>query len=597
VKKDWARRAVRAVFGAAEMIALPALRAVLESALAALPPPERFPRGEDADAARRLAERLRRDLLPRLGGDAPLLLVAIAGPNNVGKSTLFNSLVGTSLSPARPEGGLTKQCLAAAHPETWTGELKDFLTRRYDVVPVAPGADAPVDQPGPAGRLYLALAEAVPRGLLVMDTPDFDSVYRDNRERTEALLVTVDVLVFVVSRQTYQNAALVDFLRAAVGRGRPYLLIYNEATREEVARGHLDKLASDVGHPPLARYLAPHQPEVEAGQRPLATQPLDGGPSLGALLGEAEHARELKAQALAASLADARAELEALGRAAREAAHEPERLRLRLRHELAAVGKSAALKGVPADVLVDAFRDELDARSSFHRYVRLPFRALATALTFVSRKVRESFTGPEPTAAPVIHATDETLRDGVRRLVDVLSPEVAAWHGDAETRAKLAESFGPGTLARLEEPLGFEPLHAHAADREGLYTFCRSLVGAELQGSMREELLQALTTLVYSVPSGAAAVVTVATGGVGHDAVIWAGTLLSTPLLERFVDLLGADIRAHVTQKWADAHGATLSRALEERFFLEVLTHLDTEATGWVRTAQVLEESARRLAE
>jgi hypothetical protein len=336
---------------------------------------------------------------------------------------------------------------------------------------------------------------------------------------------------------------------------------------------------------------------VEAGQRPLSTQPLDQGPSLGALLGEAEHARELKARALAASLADARAELEALGRAARAASHDPERLRQRLRHELFAVGKSAALKGVPADVLVDAFRDELDARSSFHRYVRLPFRALATALTFVSRKVRQSFTGPEPDAAPVVHATDETLRDGVRRLVDILSPEVAAWHGDAATRTMLADAFGPATLARLEEPLGFESLHAHAADRESLYTFCRSLVEAELQGGMREELLQTLTTLVYSVPSGAAAVVTVATGGMGHDAVIWAGTLLSTPLLERFVDLLGADVRARVTQKWADAHGATLARALEERFFSELLKHLDAEATGWLRTAEALEDCARRLAQ
>jgi hypothetical protein len=579
------------------MNSLPLLRAALESALAALPAPERFARAEDADTARRLAERLRRDLLPRLGADAPLLLVAIAGPNNVGKSTLFNSLAGAPLSPARPEGGLTKQCLAAAHPDTWTGELKEFLTRRYDVVPVPSGTDAPVDQPGPAGRLYLALAQAVPRGLLVMDTPDFDSVYRDNRERTEALLVTVDVLVFVVSRQTYQNAALVDFLRAAVGRGRPYLLVYNEATREEVARGHLDKLASDVGHPPLARYLAPHQPEVEAGVRPLSTQPLDKSPPLAALLGEAEHAQHLKAQALAASLSDARAELEALGHAARQASHEPERLRQRLRHELFTVGKSAALKGVPADVLVDAFRDELDARSAFHRYVRLPFRALATTLTFVSRKVRQSFTGPQPATAPVIHATDETLRDGVRRLVDVLAPEVAAWRGDAATRAQLADAFGAGMLAHLEQPLGFEPLHAHTADRDSLYQFCRSLVGAELQGSLREELLQTLTTLVYSVPSGAAAVVTVATGGMGHDAVIWAGTLLSTPLLERFVDLLGADVRAHVTQKWAEAHGATLARALEERFFAQVLRHLDAEATGWVRIAEALEGSARKLAE
>ncbi|QSQ22284.1 GTPase domain-containing protein [Pyxidicoccus parkwayensis] len=573
------------------------LRTSLASALDALPAPERFPEAPDADAARRLAERLRRDLLPRLGSaDAPLLLVAIAGPNNVGKSTLFNALVGAALSPARPEGGLTKQCLAAAHPETWTGALKDFLTRRYDTVPVPSGDMAPVDQPGPAGRLYLVLSDAVPRGLLVMDTPDFDSVYRDNRERAEALLVTVDALVFVVSRQTYQNAALVDFLRAAVGHGRPYLLVYNEATREEVARGHLDKLASDVGHPPLARYLAPHQPEVEAGLKPLATEPLDGKPPLSALLGQAEHARELKARALEASLADARAELDVVAKAAARAAQEPERLRQRLRHELNGVGAAAALKAVPADVLIDAFRDELDARSQFHKWVRLPFRGLATALTFVSRKVRQSFTGPEPEGAePPTLAVDESMKDGVRKLVDAMATEVAAWRGDAQTRAKLAEAFGPVTLAKLEEPLGFEPLHAHAADRATLYTYCRDLVATELQGGMREELLQTLTTLVYSVPSGAAAVVTVATGGFGHDAVVWAGTLLSTPLLERFVDLLGAQVRARVTRKWADSHGATLAKALEARFFSSVLGHLDGLADDWTRTAARLEETRAKL--
>ena len=514
----------------------------------------------------------------------------------MGKSTLFNALVGAALSPARPEGGLTKQCLAAAHPETWTGALKDFLTRRYDTVPVESGGSAPVDQPGPAGRLYLVLADAVPRGLLVMDTPDFDSVYRDNRERAEALLVTVDVLVFVVSRQTYQNAALVDFLKAAVGHGRPYLLVYNEATREEVARGHLDKLAEDVGHPPLARYLAPHQPEVEAGLKPLATTPLDGRPALSALLGQAEHARELKARALEASLADARAELEVVARAASRAAQEPERLRMRLRHELVGVGAHAALKAVPADILIDAFRDELDARSNFHKWVRLPFRGLATALTFVSRKVRQSFTGPEPegTQTPTL-AVDESMKDGVRKLVDAFAPEVAAWRGDAATREKLAEAFGPVTLGKLEEPLGFESLHAHAADRATLYAFCRELVGAERQGGMREELLQALTTLVYSVPSGAAAAVTVATGGFGHDAVVWAGTLLSTPLMERFVDLLGAQVRARVTRKWADAHGATLARALEERFFSDVLGHLDGLAADWTRTAARLDEARAGL--
>ncbi len=573
------------------------LRPALEAALGVLPTLEPLVHGDDAEVARRVQERLRRDLLPRLGGgDTPLLLVAIAGPNNVGKSTLFNTLVGAPLSPARPEGGLTKQCLAAAHPETWAGSLREVLTRRYDIVLVAPGDSAPVDQAGPAGRLYLVLAEAVPRGLVVMDTPDFDSVYRDNRERAEALLVTVDVLVFVVSRQTYQNAALVDFLRKAVGHGHPYLLVYNEASREETARGHLEKLAQDVGHPPLARYLAPHQPEVEAGEKPLATHPLDEGPPLSSLLGDPVHTRALQARALQASLRDARAELEQLTRATLALTQEPERLRGRLRHELHAVGRAAALRAIPADVMVEAFRDELDARSTFHRYVRLPFRGLATALTFVSRQVHRAFTGPEPTVPPVEQSTEATLRDGVRRLVEGLAPEVATWTGDAPTREVLREALGPATLERLEEPLGFETLQAQAGDREALYQFCRELVGTELTGGPREELLQSLATLVYSVPAGAAAVVTVVTGGLGQDAVIWAGTLLSTPLLERFVDLLGADVRERVTNRWADSHGATLARALESRFFTPLLTRLDAQVEQGERTSRILAETTSRIA-
>jgi hypothetical protein len=91
-------------------------------------------------------------------------------------------------------------------------------------------------------------------------------------------------------------------------------------------------------------------------------------------------------------------------------------------------------------------------------------------------------------------------------------------------------------------------------------------------------------------------VVTVATGGFGHDAVVWAGTLLSTPLMERFVDLLGAQVRARVTRKWADAHGATLAKALEARFFSGVLAHLDGLANDWTRTAAKLDEARTGLA-
>ncbi|HET9037364.1 MAG TPA: GTPase, partial [Myxococcaceae bacterium] len=262
--------------------------------------------------ARRVRTRISRDLLPRLSSDAPLLLVAVAGPNNVGKSTLFNTLVRANLSPARAEGGLTQQCLAAATSETASGAGREALSARYEVVLLPPGARAPVTEPGPPGRLFLTSTPTLPRGLVLVDTPDFDSVVRENRLRSEALLLTVDVVVFVVSRHTYQNAALVDVVRDAVGRGRPWVVVYNEAPELETVRPHLDKLTADVGAPPFARYRSPHDPEVEAGRRRLSVEPVDGGPGLAELLGDPERGAALRTRARAAALRDAAAELREL---------------------------------------------------------------------------------------------------------------------------------------------------------------------------------------------------------------------------------------------------------------------------------------------
>ncbi|HZN95461.1 MAG TPA: GTPase, partial [Myxococcales bacterium] len=529
---------------------LRALRVALQDAASALPAAGALRGAEAKKTCERLTDRLRRDLLPRLAAEAPILITAIAGPNNVGKSSLFNALVRAPLSPARAEGGLTKQCLAAAHPSLWQGELRAFVERRYEVVPLPEGEPPPVDQPGPPGRLHLALLPQVPQGLLLLDTPDFDSVYQRNRQASEALLVTVDLVVFVVSRHTYQNAALVQFLREVIGRGRPYLLVYNEAPRADVASEHLRKLAADVGQAPLARFHAPHQPAVETGAALLRTEPLDGGPPLPSLLSEPEDAARLKARALAASLEDAGAELLQVADAVKADALEPGRLRARLRHELDMVGQRAALKGVPADVLVTAFRDELDARSVVHRFIRMPFRALATALGFVGRKVRDALAGTPPQPLEEVwQQSERALRDGVREVAEALALEVPAFRGDEAVRALLERSLGPRLFDALDGPLQIAEVREQREDRTRLYDFCRQLVAAELDaGKEQEAALQALATLVYSLPAGAAAVATVATGGLGHDAAVWAGTALSAPLLERFVDLLGSTVRQRVSQ-------------------------------------------------
>jgi hypothetical protein len=572
---------------------VPVLERVAEAA-------QRLPDGADPAIralAARVSNRIGRDLLPRLSDTGALLLVALAGPNNVGKSTLFNTLAGEALSPARAEGGLTQQCLAVAHPTTADGPGRLALSARYEVVLLPPGARAPVTEPGPPGRLFLLPSARLPPGLVLVDTPDFDSVVRDNRIRTEALLVTVDVVVFVVSRHTYQNATLVEVVRDAVGRGRPWIAVYNEAPEAATTRAHLDKLERDVGALPFARYRCPHDPEVEAGRRPLTVEPLNGAPPVSTLLGDVGRGAELRAQARAAALRDTAADLSALAARIRDAASEPERLRSRLRHGLREVGARAALRAVPADVLVEAFRDELDARSPVHRWIRRPFRGLAAVLSAVGRRLRASFAPPPPSAlAPeAAQAVDAALRDGVRQLLEALGPELAAWRGDPATAAALVEALGLPTLAVLQSP---GPLVEDASlreDRAQLHARCRELISAHLPGGLEGGALQALTTLVYSVPASTAAVVTVVTGGVGQDAVVWAGTLLTTPLMERFVDLLGAGVRSEVTRSWSESHGASLGRALEARLFASLLSRLDAQVHSAETAATAFEQGAAAL--
>jgi hypothetical protein len=134
------------------------------------------------------------------------------------------------------------------------------------------------------------------------------------------------------------------------------------------------------------------------------------------------------------------------------------------------------------------------------------------------------------------------------------------------------------------------------ADRDALHTFCRELVRQELPGGFAESAMQTLATLVYSVPAGAAAAVTVASGGFGQDAAVWAGTLLSTPLMEKFVDALGTGIRRNVALAWADQHGKTLAHAVEARFFRPLLTHLDAQVAAAEATGARLQRAVDALA-
>jgi hypothetical protein len=444
--------------------------------------------------------------------------------------------------------------------------------------------------------LYVVPEPKLPTGLVLVDTPDFDSVYLENRSRAEALLLSLDVVIFVVTRHTYQNAALVSFARSVASQGRPYLLFYNEAPSASMAHEHRAKVASDIGVAPLGLYYAEHDPDVQQASRFLVPKPLDGSPDLLALLANEGAAETLKTRALSASLDGVVDELDRLAGLYREMTREPERLHARLRHELVTIGERAARLSVPADVLIEAFRDALDSRSPAHRVARWAPRQVAKGVTMLGKGIRQFFTGLPLREIPVAEASDAAVRDGLRRMIDSLSTEVAAWKGDEETLALLRRATGHAFLEQLSRPLHIDKGHVQREDRKALYAFCRDLVLKGMPGGAQEDAMQAVATLVYFAPALLGGAAAVATGGLGGHDVVWVGTLVTTPVLEKLVDLLGREIREAVVTRWARQHGETLARELETTPFPKLTQRLAERIVHGTRAAAALDAAHQSLA-
>ena len=292
--------------------------------------------GVDSPEAVRARDLLQRDLLPRTAGRRPYLVAGIVGPANAGKSTLFNRLVGQELSPSDPVSGRTRRLLGAAHPELLAALQQEPTLRRFPLEIAGDPREAAEEAAKPAvdpAELLAVPLPGFPPDLLLIDTPDFDSVVLENRDVSESLLAVADLAVVVVTRHSYQNREVVHFLQSWLDRGRPWLLVYNEGVDRHQDLENATKLVRDLGSFPLAIYrgaLDPAAPLVasleEIGAAWLEAEDLSRPncrwrhAELGTFLEtlanathpDREDVAELKSRALAASLNHLRDALEAL---------------------------------------------------------------------------------------------------------------------------------------------------------------------------------------------------------------------------------------------------------------------------------------------
>jgi len=349
---------------------------------------ERLRSGADSPEAVHARELLQRDLLPRTAGEDPYLVVGIVGPSNSGKSALFNYLSGETLSPSHPEGGLTRCLFGITSTQLFERLRNEPTLQRFPMTHAEGneetiGADIVETSSQPNNLLALARQDFT-KGLLLIDTPDFDSVVIENRSASESLLTVADLVIVVVTRHSYQNREVVHFLQNWLDNGRPWILLYNEGHSPKVDFQNATKFIQDLGSYPVAVYRADHNagipfevPPTLMGSEWIAEQSEIPWPhqSLSESLSEIPSRNQLKSRALTASSALLRDDIEALAaNLAAKAAFAGEVLDLARIHSQDASQK-VANAALPLAPLLEAFIST--AKSELPKHLEGWRRALA----------------------------------------------------------------------------------------------------------------------------------------------------------------------------------------------------------------------------
>jgi GTPase SAR1 family protein len=209
----------------------------------------------------RLAEELSRRLAVfAYKQQTPYLWVVFLGGTGTGKSTLFNALLGSEVSQTGVERPKTRGPISYAHRGAPIEANFPFPAVQVDRSPAEDAESVPAE--GAPGRLLVLEHHREDYAQLVLvDTPDLDSVEVENRRLAEHLYLLADIVIFVTSQEKYADEVPYQYLLQTVQERRPYVVLLNKAdsslTPQEVTASFGDH---GVSVPEERLWLIPYVP-------------------------------------------------------------------------------------------------------------------------------------------------------------------------------------------------------------------------------------------------------------------------------------------------------------------------------------------------
>ena len=239
-----------------------------------------------------------RELLRRAAGryalSAEHTLVVLGGATGVGKSSLFNRLVGIDLSPVAVRRPTTAEPLACVWEEARIDEARPLLER----LGVDPRRQlcrqSPLDLV-PRRRAAAAADRDPLAGLILVDLPDHDSARTEHRGSVDRAVELADLLIWVTDPQKYADASWhEDYLKPLSSHAGVSLILLNQV--DKLPPGTLPECLADL------RRLLDADGLADAVVRPVSARTGEGLDGLRGQLAELVAGRQAAADRLGADV-------------------------------------------------------------------------------------------------------------------------------------------------------------------------------------------------------------------------------------------------------------------------------------------------------